>query len=69
MIGQYRDLISKTKWEDIRDDWGTYLYGKVGSGPYIGHTDGSRIYQTSIRTMAEDNADEYVKNNPLPDND
>ncbi len=24
---------------------------------------------SSIRTMAEDNADEYVKNNPLPDND
>ena len=69
MIREYRELLLKSKWEEIRDDWGTFLYGKVGSGPYVGHTDGSRRYQTSIRTMAEDNADEYVKNNPLPDND
>jgi GR25 family glycosyltransferase involved in LPS biosynthesis len=69
MIREYRELLLKTKWEDIRDDWGTFLYGKVGSGPYVGHTDGSRRYQTTIRTMAEDNADEYVKNNPLPNND
>ena len=69
MIKEYRDLISKTRFEDIRDDWGTYLYGAIGTGPYVGHTDGSRRYQTSIRTMAEDTADEYVKNNPLPEND
>ena len=69
MIREYRELLLKSKWEEIRDDWGTFLYGKVGSGPYVGHTDGSRRYQTSIRTMAEDNADEYVKNNPLPNND
>lgn len=69
MIREYRDLISKTKFEDIRDDWGTYLYGDVGTGPYVGHTDGSRRYQTNIRTMAEDNADEYVKKYPLPKND
>lgn len=65
MIREYRKLISETTWEEIRNDWGTYLYGGVGSGPYVGHTDGSRRYQTTIRTMAEDNADEYVKNNPL----
>jgi GR25 family glycosyltransferase involved in LPS biosynthesis len=69
MIREYRDLVSKSKFEDIRNDWGTYLYGAVGSGPYVGHTDGSRRYQTSIRTMAEDNADEYIRNNPLPEND
>jgi len=65
MIKEYRDIISKSKFEEIKDDWGTYLYGAVGTGPYIGHTDGSRRYQTRIRTMAEDNADEYVKNNVL----
>lgn len=69
MIREYRDLICKTKFEDIRDDWGTYLYGAVGTGPYMGHTDGSRRYQTSIRCMSEDTADEYVKNYPLPKND
>lgn len=69
MIREYRNLISKTKYEDIKDDWGTYLYGAVGTGPYVGHTDGSRRYQTTIRTMAEDNAEEYVNNNPLPNND
>jgi hypothetical protein len=69
MIREYRDLISKSKWEDIRDEWGTYLYGAIGTGPYVGHTDGSRRYQTSLRQMSEDTADEYVKNNPLPIND
>lgn len=69
MIREYRDLISKTKFDEIRDEWGTYLYGAVGTGPYVGHTDGSRRYQTTIRTMAEDNADEYVKKYPLPDID
>jgi hypothetical protein len=69
MIREYRDLISKTKFEDIRDSWGTYLYGAVGTGPYVGHTDGSRRYQTSLRCMSEDTADEYVKNYPLPEND
>lgn len=67
MIREYRELILKSKWEDIKDDWGTYLYGKVGTGPYIGHTDGSRRYQESIRTVAEDNADKYVLENPLKD--
>lgn len=69
MIREYRDLISKTKYEDIKDDWGTYLYGAVGTGPYVGHTDGSRRYQTTIRTIAEDNADEYMNSNILPIND
>lgn len=66
MIPYYRDVISKNKWLDVRDDWGTYIYGEIGAGPYVGHTDCSKRYQTTIRTMAEDNADEYIKNNPLP---
>jgi hypothetical protein len=69
MIREYRNLISISKFNDIRDEWGTYLYGAVGTGPYMGHTDGSRRYQTSIRTMSEDTADDYVLNNPLPEND
>jgi GR25 family glycosyltransferase involved in LPS biosynthesis len=69
MIREYRNLISISKFNDIRDDWGTYLYGAVGTGPYMGHTDGSRRYQTTIRTMSEDTADDYVLNNPLPEND
>ena len=69
MIREYRNLISQTKFDDIKDDWGTYLYGDVGTGPYVGHTDGSKRYQTNIRTMAEDNADEYVKKYPLPKQD
>jgi hypothetical protein len=69
MIREYREIISKSNYDDIRDEWGTYLYGAVGTGPYVGHTDGSQRYQTSIRTMAEDNADEYIKNFPLPQND
>lgn len=70
MIREYRDLISKTRYDDIKDDWGTYLYGAVGTGPYVGHTDGSRRYQNPpLRCMSEDTADEYVKNNPLPEND
>jgi hypothetical protein len=69
MIREYRNIISKTKFEEIRNDWGTYLYGAVGTGPYVGHTDGSRRYQTNLRTMSEDTADEYILNNPLPIND
>ena len=69
MIREYRNLISTSKFEEIRDDWGTYLYGDVGTGPYVGHTDGSKRYQTNIRTMAEDNADKYMEKHPLPEND
>lgn len=69
MIREYRKIISESAWEEIKDNWGTYLYGDVGEGMLVGHTDGSRRYQESIRTMAEDNADEYIKNNPLPIHD
>jgi hypothetical protein len=69
MIRVYRQTIEESVWEEIKDDWGTFLHGKPGDCELVGHTDGSRRYQTSIRTMAEDNADEYVKNNPLPEND
>jgi hypothetical protein len=69
MISEYRRIISESIWEEIKDDWGTYLYGDVGEGILVGHTDGSRRYQGSIKTMAEDNANEFIKNNVLPVND
>jgi GR25 family glycosyltransferase involved in LPS biosynthesis len=65
MIKIYRELISQNKFEDIKDDWGTYLYGNIGDGPYVGHTDASKRYQTTNKTMAEENGNEYIKNNPL----
>lgn len=69
MINEYRRIISESDWDEIKDDWGTFLYGNVGEGILVGHTDGSRRYQGSIKTMAEDNANEFVKENPLPLND
>jgi len=69
MIKTYRKIISENDWESIKDEWGTYLYGNIGEGQLVGHTDASRRYQTSIRTMAEDNADKYVSENPLPEKD
>jgi len=69
MIPTYRDIISKSKWIDIRDSWGTYLYGNIGDGPYVGHTDASRRYLTSSRSQPEIDGDEYIKNNPLPQHD
>jgi GR25 family glycosyltransferase involved in LPS biosynthesis len=69
MIPAYRELISKSNWMDIRDNWGTYLYGNIGDGPYVGHTDASRRYLTSARSQPEIDGDEYIKNNPLPEHD
>ena len=66
MIPIYRDIISKSKWMDIRDDWGTYLYGNVGDGPYVAHTDASRRYTTTARSQPEINGDAYITANPLP---
>lgn len=69
MIREYRRIISESNWEEIKDEWGTYLYGDVGDGFYVAHTDGSRRYQESIKTIAEDIANEFIKNNPLPTQD
>lgn len=69
MIREYRRIISESNWEEIKDNWGTYLYGDVGEGVLVGHTDGSRRYQTAIRTMAEDNAEIYIKQHPLKEHD
>jgi GR25 family glycosyltransferase involved in LPS biosynthesis len=69
MIKEYKRIISENVWSDIKDDWGTFYYGKIGEGPYCGHTDASRRFQDSLKTMAEDNANLYIQNNPLTEND
>lgn len=65
MIPHFRQIISENKWEDIRDDWGTFLYGNIGEGPYVGHTDASRRYQGHAKSQPEINGEEYIKNNPI----
>ena len=69
MIPIYHTSISDNKWGDIKDDWGTYLYGNFGEGPFIAHTDSSRRYQNDIKSALEINADKYVLEHPLTDND
>jgi hypothetical protein len=69
MIPQYQKIISENKWEDIKDDWGTYLYGNFGEGPFVGHTDSSKRYQNEIKSILEINADKYVIENPLTEQD
>jgi len=69
MITTYRSIIAKSKWIDVRDNWGTYLYGNIGEGPYVGHTDASRKYLYSARSQPEINGDAYINNNPLPQQD
>jgi GR25 family glycosyltransferase involved in LPS biosynthesis len=65
MIPYYRNVIKENLWEDIKDEWGTYLYGNLGEGPYVGHTDASKRYQGQNKSQPEINGEEYIKNNPL----
>lgn len=65
MIPHYRDIVGKSKWLDIRDNWGTFLYGSLNEGPYVGHTDASKRYQGTSKSGPEYNGEEYIKHNPL----
>lgn len=65
MIPLYRQTVRENKWEDIRDNWGTYLYGGLNEGPFVAHLDGSRKYQGSSHSQPEINGEEYIKNNPM----
>lgn len=67
MISTYREEISKNKWIDIRDNWGTFLYGSLGEGPFVGHTDASRRYLTTSRSQPEINGDAYMEQHPMSD--
>jgi len=65
MIPYYRKTISENKWDNIKDDWGTFLYGKIGDGPYVGHTDASKRYQGQSKSQPEINGENYINNNPI----
>jgi GR25 family glycosyltransferase involved in LPS biosynthesis len=67
IIPKYRDEISKLGWENIKDNWGTYLYGNIGDDAYVAHTDGSRRYQGISKSQPEINGENYIANNPLLD--
>jgi hypothetical protein len=69
MIPIFHKTINENKWENIKDDWGTYLYGNFGEGPFIAHTDSSKRYQNEIKSILEINADKYMKDNPLNETD
>lgn len=65
MIPIYRDIVSKNLWEEVRDDWGTFIYGEIGDDPIVGHTDASNRYKGQMRSQPEINGEEYIKNNPI----
>lgn len=65
MIKSYRELISIHSWDDIKDEWGTYLFGNIGDGPFVAHTNASERYQNESKSQPEINGEEYIKNNPL----
>ncbi len=65
IIPIYRNEIKNSKWIDIRDNWGTFLYGDINEGPYVGHTDASKRYQGANKSQPEINGENYIKNNPL----
>jgi len=69
VIPIYRNIIEKGVWKDLKDDWGTYVYGKLNDGPIIAHTDGSKRYKTFARSQPEINAENFVKENPLNERD
>ncbi len=64
MISVYREEIKRNKWSDIKDNWGTFLYGNLGDGPYVGHTDASQRYKGNIRSLPEENGENYIKKFP-----
>jgi len=65
MIPLYRKEILQTGWNNIKDNWGTFLYGDIGEGPYVAHTDASRRYQGQSKSQPEINGEKYILNNPL----
>jgi GR25 family glycosyltransferase involved in LPS biosynthesis len=69
MISEYRKEISNNDWNNIKDDWGTYLYGNINDGPYVGHTDASQRYQDHNKSPPEYNGEKYMLDNPLLDTD
>lgn len=69
MIDIYRNDILTNGWDSVKDNWGTFLYGKIGDTAYVGHTDASNRYGGISRSQPEINGYEYIQNNPLTEND
>lgn len=69
IIPIYRKTIEEGVWTDLRDNWGTYVYGKLNDGPIIAHADGSKRYTTTARSQPEINAENFIKENPLNERD
>jgi hypothetical protein len=65
LISEYRKQISQNEWEEIKDEWGTFLYGSIGEGPFVAHTDASKRYQSTSKSQPEINGENYIKNNPI----
>jgi hypothetical protein len=65
MIPTYRAEIKEFGWDNVKDNWGTFLYGNLGDDPYVGHTDASQRYQGHSKSQPEINGENYIKNNPL----
>lgn len=65
MIPFYRQQIKLFGWNNVKDNWGTYLYGNVGEGPFVGHTDASRRYQGVNKSQPEINGEKYIENNSI----
>lgn len=69
MIPLYRNEIKELGWNNIKDNWGTYLYGNLNDPALVGHTDGSRRYQGHNKSAPEYAGENYILQNPLTDLD
>lgn len=65
MIPAYRSQIQHNGWSNIKDNWGTYLYGNIGDGPFVAHTDASRRYQGHNKSQPEINGEQFIVDHPL----
>jgi GR25 family glycosyltransferase involved in LPS biosynthesis len=70
IINAYKNEISKNSWENIKDIWGTYIYGKIEGDPICGYTNSSKKNQDlSFRTKSEEYANIYITENKLTEHD
>jgi GR25 family glycosyltransferase involved in LPS biosynthesis len=65
LINIYRNQIDLYGWEKIKDEWGTFLYGKIGEGPFVGHTDASKRYTGESQSDPEINGINYMNSHLL----
>ncbi len=65
----YREEINNSIWDELKDSWGTFIFGDLNHPPCVAHTDASKRYQEDHKSIAEENAIEYMDKNPLPEID